>query len=653
MPYKTVISYLSSAIALSLASSPLAAEDTPEQLKLSPLVVTAVPMDTPYTVTADTRAVQAGIPAQDGGSYLKNIPGFSVSRKGGTSGDPELRGLGGSRLAILANDSLILGGCGGRMDPPTAYIYPQNYDRIEVIKGPQSVRYGAAPAGVVHFDRDKPNLTEAVTEGFASFTTGSHSRNDLMSELMVGDEMGYLRLMGTLSKQDNYRDGDGTEIHSQYHRWSTSTLLGWTPTKDSRIEFSYERSDGEAAYDDRGMDGTEFARTAYTLAASQTDVTSWLASIEAKIYYNYVDHVMDNFRLRQPPGMAMASNPDRLTRGGRLSADLILSEQSLLVTGLDYTDNKHRFRGTTDWRNQPRVDRAEFSDLGVFAELDYEFSRQTWLAAGIRVDRASAEALNPAGFGGVAQGERDTQTLWSGFSRMEHTLSSRPVNLYAGLGHASRAPDFWERMRFFHVNPEKLTQLDAGLSFSNARWEGTISIFYGKIKDYVLISAPGVEARQARNIDATTYGAESDLTWSASDVWSFTATLATVRSTNDTDNKPLAQTPPLEGSISMDYAKDKLYFGSRLRAVMAQHRLDAGYGTIYSLDTEKSAGFATLGIYAGVDLFANARLTLGIDNAFDRTFAEHIQRGSADLGSQALKINEPGRLLWANLKVTL
>ena len=36
------------------------------------------------------------------------------------------------------------------MDPPTAYIFPSAFDRITVLKGPQSVQYGPdTSAGVV------------------------------------------------------------------------------------------------------------------------------------------------------------------------------------------------------------------------------------------------------------------------------------------------------------------------------------------------------------------------------------------------------------------------------------------------------------------------------------------------------------------------
>ena len=135
------------AICVALAATLIPAAQAAEPLMLEDVVVTAPRSEEPLTVRTNPRAPRQPLPAHDGADYLKTIPGFSVIRKGGTDGDPVLRGMSGSRLNILLNGEVILGGCGGRMDPPTAYVFPEAYDEIEVLKGPQSVRYGASTAG--------------------------------------------------------------------------------------------------------------------------------------------------------------------------------------------------------------------------------------------------------------------------------------------------------------------------------------------------------------------------------------------------------------------------------------------------------------------------------------------------------------------------
>lgn len=632
-------------------AQPLEATVAADFAQLDPVVVTAVPMRDPYTIVTDPRQPRLPLPAHDGGAYLKSIPGFTVSRKGGTSGDPELRGLGGSRLNILLDDTHVLGGCGGRMDPPTAYVFPESYDRIEVLKGPQSVRYGATIAGIVRFDREPTRFTERTVTGFGSLIAGSHDRRDFVGDVTAGDRLGYVRMIGTLSTQDDYEDGAGRTVHSQYHRWSTTGMLGWTPDELTRIEFAAERSDGEAAYDDRGMDGVVFDRTGYTLSFDRMDLAPWFTRLEALLYYNYVDHVMDNYTLRVPPMQPMVSYPDRRTVGGRLAGEFQVSPALEIVAGVDWAENEHgsnQLMGPAafNYRNVPREDNADFTDSGLFVELERALGERSRLNAGVRADRRKSTALDGINFGGAAPNTSRTSDQQSAFMRLSRDLSGPPVTLYAGLGRAERAPDFWEMRRVFGLDNETLTQLDLGVSLRSDRVTANLAMFTGRIDDYILIVAPGLEAVEARNVDAKTSGLEADLTYRLRPGFSTTVTAAWVRSENDTDGVPLAQTPPLQGTLSLDYEKERYFGGLLFRAVARQDRIHAGYGTIYSLDTGESAGFAVLSGYGGYRFGQGLTATAGVDNILDRAYAEHIQRGSADLGASSRRIFEPGRTLW-------
>ncbi|MFW5926833.1 MAG: TonB-dependent receptor domain-containing protein, partial [Wenzhouxiangella sp.] len=460
-----------------------AAEDAERLLAMDTVVVTAPMMDDPYRIGTDPRQPRLPLPAHDGGSYLKSIPGFALSRKGGTSGDPLLRGLGGSRLNILIDDAGILGGCGMRMDPPTAYVYPEAYDRIEIVKGPQTVRYGASAAGLVRFERDEPDFDHSGMEGYAGTTVGGFGRRDVTAEIIAGGERGYGRVTGTRSRQDDYDDGAGRTVHSRYARWSTSAILGWTPDQHTRIEIGVDRSDGEAAYDDRMMDGSRFDRTGYSLRAVRGGIAPWFSEIELMLYYNYVDHVMDNFSLREPPMMPMVKFPDRRTRGGRLAAEFEPGDGLEVSAGIDWVDNHHRDKALSGpdvdlFGTVPRLENARFTDVGAFLEAGRPAGERGRITFGLRADRGTAEALASDGFGGVAPGTEDRDRRYSGFLRYSRELQDRPVVLYAGLGRAARSPDFWERRRVFGLDDEVLTQLDLGARYQAERLSATLALFY-------------------------------------------------------------------------------------------------------------------------------------------------------------------------------
>lgn len=651
---------LAGAESVSVSESPddpaplVLAEALRQRLQLPPVVVTAALMSEPFRVVTDPRQPRLPLPAHDGGSYLKSIPGFALSRKGGTSGDPALRGLGGSRLSILLDDTTVLGGCGGRMDPPTAYVYPEAYERIEVIKGPQSVRHGASAAGVVRFEREDPVLDEPTRRAYLGATVGSFDRRDGTGEVLLGGERGYARLIGTWSSSSDYRDGSGERVHSRYERWSGSLVAGFTPNDSTRVELGVDRSDGEAAYDDRMMDGTRFDRSGYRLRIVQSDIRPWLSEVELLLFHNHVDHVMDNFTLRRPPMMPMVRFPDRRTRGARLSGQLRSGDGLVVHVGIDWIQNRHRdgmLRGpaVAGLNEAPRSETARFTDIGSFIEAEHALDERRRTVWGLRVDQSRGRALAD-GFGTVVAGSRQRREQFSGFGRYEHRLSGRPLVLYAGLGRAERAPDYWERERVFGLANEVLTQVDVGARYRGRRLSATLAVFGGRIDNYILIVAPGFEAVEARNVDARTRGAELDWRLALDQRLSIVGSVAWVRSDNDSDDVPLAQTPPLEARFGLNYEGEAWFGGALLRAVARQDRIHAGHGTIYSLDATPTPGFAVTSVYGGRHLAGNWTVTAGVDNLFDRRYAEHLQRAAAELGAQAGRIPEPGRTVWLQFR---
>ena len=383
--------------AIASASAAFAQEATP----LGQVVVTAPAMEAPLTVTTDPRAPRQPVPAHDGADYLKNIAGFSVIRKGGTDGDPVFRGMAASRLGILLDGEMILGGCGMRMDPPTAYVFPEAFDRITVLKGPQTVKYGPGnSAGVVLFERSPKVRTGFSSYLEASLLGGSFGRNDQVLEAGVGNERYYAEITGTHSHAQDYRDGAGRQVHSAYDRWSTSGAIGLTPDQDTRLELTFAKSDGQAAYADRTMDGVKFDRSNVGLKLEKSRISPLVAKLQAQVYYNYVDHVMDNYSLRAQPDMKMVNNPDRETRGGRVAATLDLSPRTSLETGIDFQTNEHTLRkasgaAVAGYDGKPRIADMRFNSWGVFGELAHELNAAHRLIGGLRVDFSEAMIREP------------------------------------------------------------------------------------------------------------------------------------------------------------------------------------------------------------------------------------------------------------------
>ncbi|MCX6956027.1 MAG: TonB-dependent copper receptor [Verrucomicrobia bacterium] len=685
-------------LALGVQAAP--APTAPDLVQLDPVVATIARGSTPLVVTADPKAPAQPAPAHDGADVLKNIPGFSVIRKGGTDGDPVLRGLAGSRLGILVDGESIYGGCGNRMDPPTAYVFPAAYDRITVVKGPQSVLHGTGnSAGVVLFERDTRRPAARENSLFASATAGSAGRFDAAFDARVAAPTAQARVSATTTRADDYSDGSGRSVHSAYDRWSANASAAWTPDAHTILEFSTARSDGEAAYADRLMDGVKFARENYGLRFTRTALTPLLASAEARIFSNYVDHVMDNFSRRTfAPSMMMpgrsVSNPDRRTTGGLAQLVLTPAAPARVTVGLDTQRNTHSVRSTSNeltapFAAHPRLRDAAFRQTGAFAESAFTLASDQRLYAGARLDHWRATDERPAvalsmmsTAANPGAGHTRTSDLASGFARYERDLAHSAATVFAGLGRTQRFPDYWEIVKnesaasvtAFGVRPETTAQLDVGTLYRRGPVRFTLSAFASQIDDYLLVQSNVVKTSTApampgmggmtttsrtttitRNVDASTWGGEADLGLRLAEHWNVDASLAYVRGENDTDSLPLAQLPPLESRIGLSYTQPAWSAGTVLRLVSAQGRFAVNQGNIVGQDLGRSAGFGTLAFHASWRATAHTRLSAGVDNALDRTYAEHISRagGMVPGFTQTTRVNEPGRFLWLKLDVSL
>lgn len=642
-----------------------------EQAELSPTVITAIAPSSPLTVVTNPKDPRQPVPASDGADYLKTIPGFSAIRSGGTNGDPVLRGMFGSRLNILTNGGVMLGACPNRMDAPTSYISPETYDRLTVIKGPQSVIWGpGGSAGTILFDRDPESFGALGSRVNASLLDGSNGRFDKVLDAAAGNSQGYARFVGNQSRSDDYDDGNGDTVPSRWDKWNGDVALGWTPDADTLLELTAGKGDGEARYAGRGMDGSQFKRESLGLRFEKSNLGEVLDKVEAQVYYNYADHVMDNYSLRTPSGsgmmgMPMVSNVDRRTLGARIKATWRWADVQL-ISGLDAQTNEHRKRGGMGidaHKGQPWTKDADFHNYGVFSELTWYATGNDRLVTGARLDRASARDFRQ---GSPTEGDTRADTLPSGFVRYEHDLAMIPATTYVGLGHAQRFPDYWELFSpklapagaanaFDGIKPEKTTQVDFGIQYQDERLEAWASGYVGQIRDYILFDYRGMSS-QAQNIDARIMGGELGAAYRLTENWKADATLAYAWGKNSSDGTALPQMPPLESRLGLTYSRDLWSVGALWRLVAEQNRIAENQGNVVGKDYEKSAGFGVFSLNGAYKVSRNLKLSAGVDNLFDKTYAEHLNlAGNAGFGYPATDpqpVNEPGRTFWTKVDIS-
>ncbi len=671
---KFLLQPLAAAICVVCYSAAVSAESTSTQHQtLAPIVATAQQGNAAsgLIVHADPKQPVQPIPATDGADYLQSIVGFNGIKNGGTNSDVTFRGMFGSRIKILTDGSESLGACPARMDSPTSYISPESYDRISVIKGPQTVQYAnTGSAATVVFEREKPKLTaEKPYQGQASVLIGSFGRLDHNVEAVLGDAQKYVRLNANRSESNSYQDGDGHSVPSSWERWNTDLAFGWTPNENTWLELTAGKSDGEALYAGRDMDGSQFARESLGLRFEKKNITEVIQKVEGQVNYSYNDHVMDNFSLREfkPSAMMtmpMATNVARRTLNTRVAMTSNWENLSL-ISGLDSQNNEHSVRKgmVNTYKDKIRNTDMEFQSYGLFGELSYALNDQNRLVTGVRVDQVKVEDRRAE----TSQFNQEIdKTLPSAFIRFENQQPEHNAKSYVGVGYVERMPDYWELFSpksgngnldtFNHIDTEKTLQLDMGYQHEHGAISSWVSAYAGLINDYILTSYTGMSgmlSANSRNVDATIAGAEAGIGYQFTDAIQADVSAMYAWGENSTDHRALPQIAPLEGRVNLRYVQDKYTLGALWRVVAAQDRISLNEGNIVGYDINESKAFNTLALNATYNLMKDVDVAIGVDNLLNQTYTEHLNKaGSSGFGfASNEQFNNTGRNYWARVSM--
>ena len=629
-------------------------------------------------------------PARDTGDSLRDLLGVSGSRMGGHGVDPTIRGLSQTRINVLLDGAYVHGGCPNRMDPPTSYAATGNYEEITVLKGFQTLEYGGGgPGGTILFER-RTERFEADEDVRGRLDAGYRDNGgtwDVGADVAAGGRNGFARFIGSYTDAGNYDDGDGNEVRSSYKETSGAVIFGYTPSDMTRAEFSYEKQETrDLLYPGAGMDSQYADNDSYRFKFDTEEVGGPFARVKFEAYRSEVDHEMDNYTLRPlvaPAKMRAPSTSD--TTGGRLVAELD-SGYGQWKLGVDVQNNDRdavRINDSAGILNSVLWPGVKIDQTGVFAELTHVLNARNRVTGGLRYDYVTSDASkrkvneNPpmmprspnqlyALYYNGAQANKKRDDNIGGLLRLEHDLEAANGTVFAGISRSVRTPDASERylasngsmmMPAWVGNPdidsEKHHQVELGIVLHGSRWDAEGSVFYNDVDDFILRDrrddvpmAP--EASIYRNIDATLFGGEVRLRYEWSDNWSSHFGLAYVRAKNDTDDRDIAQTPPLEGTISLDYSAGDWDAGVRVRAAAQQTKVDTTSSTGVEgdgLDVRKTPGWGVLDLYGRYELNDNLTIDVGVDNVFDKNYAQHLNRSNS-FDSTQVQVNEPGRIAW-------
>ena len=638
--------------------------------------------------------------AIDGGDLLRSINGINTIRRGGHGLDPVIRGQSDQRLNSSIDGAVVYGACSSKMDPASTYVNIENYDSITVIKGTQSVIYGAGgPGGVVRYERITEPLTQSkATKGDTSYSSsyklkiGQTFDSNAEGKTTIGDftlglGQAYLRINGSYSEAGNYETGTGLKPLTEYETSNYATILGKRLEDGSKLEFTYTNNSQEnIGFAGLPMDIVYSYTDIYNLKYHRVTPFGPFSSMKVELYNSDMDHLMDNYTMRTTNSMTTPAASD--TYGWRV----IGAMDSGMKIGIDYEHNtrdaeQNMVMSGTLMSLMYLWPGAEISKLGFFLENDNRVSEQTTMSYGLRFDRVQTNAtratddfgsnmlqvpantLYTAHYAGTVTASKRDFDNFSGFLRLKKSYGPMS-NAYLSLSRNERTPDATElfnaktsmtnmsgaKYRLRHVgNPNLDSEIHTTLEigFENMIMGSHIngSLYFNDVSDYITTyrASDGTydntvnDARIYKNVDATIWGYEFTIQKNITSNIKTIVNLNYTHGNDDTQNRPLAQIMPLSGDLALEYKTGSINYGLRANFADTQDRFDSRV-----LDTGRTGGYTVYDLYAGFEPTPNIRFTMGVSNLTDKRYATHLNSTNS-LDSTADRVDEPGRSFWGSL----
>ncbi|MBT8385096.1 MAG: TonB-dependent receptor, partial [Bacteroidia bacterium] len=336
------------------------------------------------------------------GDLFRDIRGFGIQKRGAYASEPVFRAFKYEQLNVQYDGGMkVLNACPNRMDPITTHVIPDEIEKIEIVRGPFTVRFGQNFGGIINLVSKKNSsfkngISGSVESGYEIngenlSTRGSIKYNSNKFDAAVNAEY---------RNYGNYEDGNGVEVPSSFKTTDYSIKVGYEPTMQQRLQLSWRQSFGrdikhaglpmDSPYDDSYLVGLDYKRN---------DISEKISTFSIKGFYSYVDHLMTN---EGRPSFMMTeanSNVFATTYGGKAELTITPSDRLFLFTGIDANlikreGNRIRLVKVMNGNTLPEprtfVDKiwqdAQLNDIGIFAESNYKISDGFTLTAGIRAD---------------------------------------------------------------------------------------------------------------------------------------------------------------------------------------------------------------------------------------------------------------------------
>lgn len=441
--------------------------------------------------------------------FLASSDKISFIKRGAYAWEPLLNNMSTERSVVTIDGMRIFGACTDKMDPVTSYLESNTLSSIDIKSGQEGSSHGATIAGSIDLKRKStPFGLEKKWNG--TYQTGFEFNNKQFFNLGNISYSGKkLVVDGSISfrKAVNYDDGNNKEVnHSQYNKFNTGIGIAYktSPLSSVRIDaiFDMAKNVGFPALPmDLWLSRAMITSASYRQLFKESLIRSW----DTKIYYNTIEHYMDD--TKRPENLVHMDMPGWSTTYGLVSSVSLKKEKYTSAIELNMYNNT----SIAEMRMYPqdRKNRTMFAYswpwvttrfAGISMNNNWEISDKSRLSFGVSLGLNYNESkyvefnwiFHP---GAPQQKTRILPGLHAGYQFTENNFS-----FSVGTGYGHRAPSVSEGCGYYIYNsfdrydyignPDLKNEIsyetNAGAGFKNEKMNIEAKVNYFYIQDYII-----------------------------------------------------------------------------------------------------------------------------------------------------------------------
>jgi len=544
------------------------------------------------------------------GDVLRGLPGVVTFANGGPGKNTEvsLRGVEDNQVLVLINGLELRNSATSGAAINLGALGTGNIERIEVVRGPQSVVYGSnAIGGVINIitkQRATDGVGGSVQASYGSFETldANANLNGRNGQLRFNSNLSYFDSEGFSAANVN---GDPLQEDDGFQRFESSLDLGYDFSKHTSLDAYLLYTSDESEIDSGRTD-----------IGDRQDRDQWILNLRGRTKTLEGD-------LEIKPGLTIVDsersalsdgNPSTGAEGRSITLDLdtvyYASEVMTFLAGAEWIEDEANNTNSRDPYEEERT------TVSGYAQSQFSFSETLFLNVGVRVDDSDD-------FG--------TEATWR--VSPSYVIRETGTRIYGSIGTAFRAPSLAEQFDTFggfavanpDLEPEESEGWEIGLEqswFEEALFVG-LNYFDNDIDNQIAFDR---DIDQFLNIEAVrAQGVEAYATIRASDRVRFNLNYTYLNAEDRTTGLQIRRRPhhSFFGRVNWEAIAETLNLSLSVRYRGEQFDDPNEVAPVDS--------FIVVNFSASYNLTEDVTLFGRIDNLFDEDYEEADGFNSADL----------------------